>query len=309
MPLSANIRAGLFMSLSMAGFSVNDALIKSVLDEISVAQVMFVRGTIIVAGLLIYLRLRRLPILVSGMVTPPVMVRIGGELLTTILFLSALTQLPLANATAVLQAVPLVVTVGAALFFSEQVGWRRWTAILIGFAGMLLIVRPGLEGFNAATLLVVAAVLTAATRDLATRRIAIAIPSLTVSALTALAVTVTGLALIEPMGGWRPMDASVMAVLAAAAGFLFVGYHFIVLAMREGDIAFAAPFRYTALLWALVLGLIVFGDFPDIATLAGAAIIVATGLYTLYREQVRASAARKASSMPATRSTTNERAT
>lgn len=288
MPFSANIRACVFMSLSMAGFTINDALIKSVLEELNAGQVMFVRGMIIVACLLLYLRLLRLPIFVPGMASPPVILRTAGELMTTILFLSALAQLPLANASAVLQALPLAVTVGAALFLGEQVGWRRWSAILIGFVGVLLIVRPGLAGFNAATLLVVAAVVFAATRDLATRRIADAVPSLTVSAMTALAVTIVGLALIGPMGGWRPMDPTMLAKLTAAAGFLFVGYHFIVLAMREGDIGFVAPFRYTSLLWALVLGLLFFGEFPDPLTLTGAAIIVTTGLYTLYRERVRA---------------------
>jgi len=285
MPLTANIRACLFMSLSMAALTINDTLTKSVMDTLNTGQIMFVRGAIILACLLIYLRLVRQPILVPGMFSAPVVVRTSGELATTVLFLSALAHLPLANATAVLQAVPLAVTVGAALYLGEKVGWRRWTAILIGFCGVLLIVRPGLAGFDAYTLLVVGAVVFAAVRDLATRRIVATVPSLTISALTALVVTLAGFALIVPLGGWKPMDMSVIATLAAAAGFLFAGYHFIVLAMREGDISFVAPFRYTALLWALLLGLVFFGEFPDTATLAGAAIIVGTGIYTLYRER------------------------
>lgn len=304
MPLSANIRACLFMSVSMAALTINDTLTKSVMDTLNTGQIMFVRGAIILACLVIYLQLMRQPVLVPGMFSAPVLVRTGGELVTTILFLSALAHLPLANATAVLQAVPLAVTVGAALYLGERVGWRRWTAILIGFCGVLLIVRPGLAGFNAYTLLVVGAVFFAAVRDLATRRIVAAVPSLTVSALTALAVMLTGLALIVPLGGWKPMDTSVIATLTAAAGFLFAGYHFIVLAMREGDISFVAPFRYTALLWALLLGLVFFGEFPDAATLAGAAIIVGTGIYTLYREsravrEPRAALRSSASSRPA----------
>lgn len=216
----------------------------------------------------------------------------------TVLFLGALAHLPLANATAVLQAVPLAVALGAALYLGERVGWRRWTAILIGFCGVLLIVRPGLAGFNAYTLMVVGAVIFAAVRDLATRRIVATVPSLTISALTALTVTLTGLVLIVPLGGWTPMDASVVVILMAAAGFLFAGYLFIVMAMREGDIGFVAPFRYTALLWALILGLAFFGEFPDTATLAGAAIVVGTGIYTLYRES-RPGRARHAARRPA----------
>jgi len=307
MPLSANIRACLFMSLSMAGFTINDTLVKSVMDTLNTGQIMFVRGTMIVAGLLVYLRLRRQPLFVPGLISAPVVLRTGGELTTTILFLSALAHLPLANATAVLAALPLAVTIGAAMFLGEQVGWRRWSAILIGFCGVLLIVRPGMAGFNAATLLVVGAVVFAAVRDIATRKIAGSVPSLTVSALTALCVTLAGLALVGPLGGWRPMDLPTLATLAAAAGFLFIGYQFVVMAMREGDIGFVAPFRYTSLLWALMLGFVVFGDFPDVATLAGAGIVVGTGIYTLYRERVRRSqtraATRSAASPPPARGT------
>ncbi|WP_306049319.1 DMT family transporter [Oceaniradius stylonematis] len=298
MPLSANIRGCLFMSLSMAAFTINDTLTKSVMDTLNTGQIMFVRGAVILAGLLVYLRVLRRPILAKGMFSAPVIVRTGGELAMTVLFLGALAHLPLANATAVLQAVPLAVALGAALYLGERVGWRRWTAILIGFCGVLLIVRPGLAGFNAYTLMVVGAVIFAAVRDLATHRIVATVPSLTISALTALTVTLTGLVLIVPLGGWTPMDASVVVILMAAAGFLFAGYLFIVMAMREGDIGFVAPFRYTALLWALILGLAFFGEFPDTATLAGAAIVVGTGIYTLYRES-RPGRARHAARRPA----------
>lgn len=194
-------------------------------------------------------------------------------------------MLPLANVSAVLQALPLAVTMGAALFLAEPVGWRRWLAILSGFGGVMIIIRPGFEGFNAYALLALVTVTFCAVRDLATRRIPDEIPSLLVSVTTAIAVTIGGGVLIVPFGGWTPVEAGEVGLLFAAAVLLLFGYQFIIMSMREGDISFVAPFRYTALLWAILLGFLIFGDVPDAAMIAGSMIVVGSGLYTLYRER------------------------
>ncbi len=285
MTLSPNLRAALFMAISMAGFTLNDALTKTVIGDISAAQVMLVRGSFatIMIGLLAWhggvlsslTSLRR----------PLVAVRAASEIGSTLCFLAALAQMPLANVSAILQALPLAVTMGAALFLNEPVGWRRWTAILVGFAGVLIIVRPGFEGFNSYSLLALLCVAFCALRDLVTRRIPEDIPSLAVSFATALFVTVVGGVLVLPYGGWTELTVTSTSMLLGAAILLIVGYQFIIMAMRVGDISFVAPFRYTALIWALLLGLVVFGEVPDAAMLVGAAIVVASGLYTLYRER------------------------
>ncbi|WP_292529273.1 DMT family transporter, partial [Mesorhizobium sp.] len=263
MLLSPNLRGALFMVVAMSGFTLNDAITKVASESMNMAQVMLIRGAFasLFVGLLAW---QRGALALSGsMLQPMVAVRVAGEAGATVSFLIALAHLPIANVSAVLQALPLAVTMGAALVFNEGVGWRRWLAIAIGFAGVLIIVRPGFEGFSIYSVLALACVACCAVRDLATRRIPQAIPTLLVSTTTALAMTMLGAALLLPMGGWTPMTGESTASLAMAAVLVVIGYQFIIMAMRMGDISFIAPFRYTALLWSILLGLFVFGDVPD----------------------------------------------
>lgn len=290
MVISPNMRGALFMSLSMAGFTFNDSIIKLLTGDLSVAQVIFLRG--LIASLLIFLLARQ-----QRALRPPrvllnrwVAIRILGEVGGTITFLMGLAQIPLANASAILQALPLAVTMGAAIFLAEPVGWRRWGAILAGFAGVMIIVRPGVEGFSPYSLMIVGTVIFASARDIATRKIHAAIPSLYLSTVTAMAVTLAGLFLIWPMGGWKPVSASEFGLISLAACLVLVGYQFIIMSMREGEISFVAPFRYTGFLWAVLLGMVVFGEFPDAFMMTGGAIVIGSGLYTLYRERIKSSA-------------------
>jgi drug/metabolite transporter (DMT)-like permease len=286
MSASPNLRAALFMSVAMAAFTSNDAITKSLTDEMNAGQIMFVRGVFatLFVGLLAWQRgAMRAP---ARSFHPMVMVRSLCELGGTTFFLLALAKMPIANVSAVLQSLPLAVTMGAALALREPVGWRRWLAIVIGFAGVLVIVRPGSEGFSAYSLSALLCVAFCAVRDLATRRIPEDIPSLLVSTVTAGFVAIFGGAMVAPLGGWTPLSADSTLLLAGAAVLLIPGMQFLILAMRTGDISFVAPFRYTALLWAIVLGLVIFGEMPDGFMLAGAVVVIASGLYSLYRETV-----------------------
>lgn len=280
------MRAALFMTVSMAGFTVNDGITKYVSEFMNMGQVMFLRGvfaTLFIGllawhqGALANLRLALQPL---------VLLRVAGEILATVTFLIALAQLPIANVSAVLQALPLAVTMGAALIYGETVGWRRWLAIVVGFAGVAVIVRPGLEGFSAYSLVALVCVGFCTVRDLATKRIPEHIPTLLVSTVTAFAVSVCGAFLVQPMGGWTPPSLRELVLIACSASLLLVGYQFIILSMRVGDISFVAPFRYTGLLFSILLGFVVFGDIPDLPMIVGSAIIVGSGLYMLYRERV-----------------------
>lgn len=276
------------MAIAMAGFTVNDTFVKSVSAEINVAQIMFVRGLMassLIAGLAWYLGALR-PL--SFLKKPGVVARTVGELLATVTFLAGLAHMPLANASAILQALPLAVTLAAVLFMDEQVGWRRWTAISVGFLGVLIIVRPGMQGFSPYSLLIVACVFAAAFRDLSTRRAPHDVPTLYMTLATAVTITIAGGVLIVPFGGWMPMSPLLVLKLFAAACFILFGYLFIIQAMRQGEISFVAPFRYTSLLFALVLGFLAFGDLPDPYMLAGSALIIASGTYSFYRERIRA---------------------
>ncbi|MBZ9677659.1 DMT family transporter [Mesorhizobium sp. ES1-1] len=286
MALSPNVRSASFMLIAMAGFTFNDVITKFSSESMNMAQVMFVRGAF--ASLFVGLLAWRSGALaqLNLMLQPLVAIRVIGEAGGTVTFLVALAHLPIANVSSVLQALPLAVTMGAALVFKEKVGWRRWLAIALGFTGVLIIVRPGFEGFSMFSLAALASVACCTVRDLATKRIPAAIPSLLVSTATAVAMTVVGAILLGPMGGWTPLTGQGTALLALAAILVVIGYQFIIMAMRTGDISFIAPFRYTSLLWSIALGFLIFGDVPDLAMIIGATIIICSGLYTLYRERV-----------------------
>lgn len=275
----------MFMALSMFGFTANDAITKGLTDDLNMGQIMLVRGAF--ATLLIALFAWQQGALARPALAfnPKVALRAGFELGATLFFLTALAHMPIANISAVLQSLPLAVTMGAAMFFGEPVRWRRWLAILVGFAGVLIIVRPGLEGFSVYSLFALGCVVCAAARDLFTRQVPNEIPTLLISTATALLVTAFGGILVVPLGGWSPIGLTETAMLAAAAVLLIIGYQFIILAMRTGEIAFVAPYRYTALLWAILFGMLLFGEWPDAAMLLGSALVVISGLYSLYRER------------------------
>ncbi|WP_099866754.1 DMT family transporter [Pararhizobium haloflavum] len=299
MPLSANVRGALFMSLAMAGFLFNDTIVKVLSSDMNVGQVMILRGmvatTLITA--LAWHRGALRPL--ATIMEPMIVLRVIGEVGGTVTFLIALTHIPIANASAILQALPLAVTMGAALFLAEPVGWRRWTAIAVGFLGVMIIVRPGVAGFSAYSLLVLATVGFAALRDLATRMVRADVPSLFLSVVTSPIVALTGLVMAPLMGGFSPVEAKHAGLILFGAILLLFGYQFIIMAMREGDISFIAPFRYTNLLWAMLVGYLVFGDIPDRYMIVGAAIIVGSGLYTLYRERRKPEAEPVAAETPA----------
>lgn len=293
MALSANSKGAVMMALAMAAFTCNDALVKSLSSDLNLGQIMVVRGTL--TTLLVYAIARYSGALAGFRLVlhPLVLARTVLEITSTVTFLSALKYMPLPNISAILQSLPLAVTLGAALFLKEPVGWRRWSAIVVGFIGVMIIVRPGPEGFTMASLLAIFSVFSTAGRDLVTRRIPQHIPSLSITVFTAAANAIFGVFLIMPLGGWQPMEPLHMLKLAGAAVFLFVGYQSVITAMRTGEISFVAPFRYVSLLWALVIGYLAWSDVPDATVWIGAAIVIASGLYTFYRERRRLNLAPK----------------
>jgi drug/metabolite transporter (DMT)-like permease len=285
MPFSDNARGAAFMALAMAAFTGNDALMKQVTQDVPLMQAIVVRGLLSGAMLAaLAMATGGLHMALSRADRGPVALRTLAEVGATLTFLTALMHLPLANISAILQALPLAVTLAAALFFGDRVGWRRLSAIAVGFAGVLLIVRPGAEGFTVWSLVAVASVLCVVVRDLCTRRLTGVLPTSTVALYTAGAVTAMGAVGMAFGPGWQPVDGAALAALAGAAMLLVVGYTFIIKAMRVGEVSFVAPYRYTSLLWAILLGWLMFGTLPDALTWAGSALIVASGLFTMWRE-------------------------
>lgn len=275
------------MAAAMAGFTMNDAITKAVSSEMNFGEIMLVRGVVAIALIAVLAWHQGAMRPLRTLVMKPVALRVAGEVLGTVTFLAAIVHLPLANTAAIFQALPLAVTLGAALMFGEPVGWRRWLAIAAGFIGVLIIVRPGVEGFNQFSLFALISVFFCAVRDLATRRIPAQVPSLFITLVTTVTVTLAGAAIIVPLGGWTPPSSRALGLLTLAAVLLLIGYQCVIMALRTGDISAVAPFRYSALLWAMLLGYLVFGDVPDAMMVTGATIIVLSGLYAFYRERIR----------------------
>lgn len=286
-----NARGILSMNFGMFGFIGSDTLVKYLTQTLPLGETIFLRGLFactIVAAVLIWTGSWRAW---RQVLTVRMGFRVIGEMGSTVLYLAALVHMPIANATAVFQVNPLIMTVGAALFLGEKVGPRRWTAVALGFVGVMIIVRPGLAGFDAWSLAVIAAVLFVALRDLVTARLPSGLPNSLVLFATALSATVLGPMLIpfEHLVGarteWVMPDAHLVGLAALNAVSLLGGYLGLLLATRLAETSAIAPFRYMLLVWAFLFGVVVFGQFPDVPTLVGTAIVVSTGLYAFHRER------------------------
>lgn len=283
--LRENFHGSLLMVAAMAGFALEDMFIKAMGARLPVGEVLALLGA---GGALIFgaIALWRGDRLISrDLLAGPVLLRNAGEILGTICFVSAVIFTPLAQASAILQATPLAVTLGAALFLGETVGWRRWSAILIGFAGVLIVIRPGTEGFSVLSLLAVVAVVGLAVRDLATRRVPRAITSMQLATYGFGVLVPAGVAigLVTPEPVLMPSPAE-WGMIAGALIVGPLGYYALIAAMRIGEVSVITPFRYTRLIFAMAISWAVFSEPPDRWTLIGGAVIVASGLYTPWRQ-------------------------
>jgi len=274
-----------YMTIGMFGFVVNDSLMKLVLQDIPVMQAIFIRGVIASLAMLLLVRL-------TGGLTgllknwhPLLLVRALGETGAAFLYLTAITYLPIANATAILMAMSLFVTLAAALFLGEQVGVRRYLAIAVGFIGVLIILRPGGDDFNIYSLYVLAAIMFMVIRDLATRKMPATMPSVVIATTSMIGVMLMG-GLGMMFQGWQPVPDVRYLPLLSAAALLVLGFQFSVLALRRGDISITAIFRYTSLIWGGLMGFLIFNEIPHWTMWLGSAIIIGAGLFVLWRERL-----------------------
>ncbi|MDP2581727.1 DMT family transporter [Shimia thalassica] len=281
-----NIQGILLVVFAMAGFTIEDMFIKQLSDPLPTSQILIWLGlgsSLIFAALAV---LRGDRILAPEAWKTLPLIRAAGEAVAAMAFASALALVDISTVAAVFQALPLVITMGAALFLGEKVGWRRWTAIGLGFIGVLLIIRPGMAGFDPATLLVLIAVFAIVVRDLVTRRLDPSISSYVVSMQGFASMVVAGLVMMPfTTKAAGVIGSSEAAMFAGAILFGALGYWGIVTAMRLGEASVVAPYRYSRLLFSIIIGVVVFGERPDLPTLAGAALIIGSGLYTFLRER------------------------
>ena len=281
--LPENVRGIVAMLGAMAAFSFGDALMKLASDRFPTGEVIFVRGLMSVGaiwwlavrtGAMADLHLLRLPYLPT---------RTLGDVAASLFFIAALGRLPLADASAILQTNPLAVTAGAALFLGEKVGWRRWAATAVGLLGVLMIIQPGSSAFSWASLLVIGAVLSSAMRDLVTRKMP-DIPTVLITGAAVVATAIASLALL-PFETWRMLRLLDYAVLAAAGACVLAGQFLVIISIRAGDVSAVVPFRYSAIVWALLLSFLIWHHLPNAMTMLGIVVVCGAGLYAFYREE------------------------
>ncbi len=289
--MSPNARGALFMVLSMCAFAGEDAFLKFAFQDVPRGMAFTLFGLIAMTiCALLSLRAGE-AVFPKSFLSRGLLIRSGIELIGRLFYTLSIAFVSLSLTSVILQATPLVVTLGAALLFSEKVGPRRWIAMLIGFAGVILILRPTPEMFDPLVIFPVIGMLGFAGRDLATRASPPHVSGRQLGTLGFIVVTVAGL-VIWAFDPRLPHGASAAAwgAIVVAALFGTVAYNALTTAMRSGEIGVVAPFRYSRLLVALVIAYLAFGERPDAITLLGGALIVATGLYTLLRTGRRAQA-------------------
>lgn len=284
--MSDNLRGSLFMVLAMLGFAIEDAFFKAATGtgDVSAGVGTMLFGIFGTSFFVLYALWIREPLVSRAYVQGPLLIRSAFEILGRLFFALSLAFAPLSTTSAILQAAPLVVTLGAALVLKEKVGLRRWVAMSIGFAGVLLILRPTPSGFDATAVFAILGMIGFAGRDLMTRASPPEVSATQLGILGFLMVFIAGV--VITMFESAPISAPSVPALTMLMGTGLaglVGYSALTKAMRTGEVSVVAPFRYSRLLIALVFAYLIFGERPDALTLIGATLIVGSGVYTLVR--------------------------
>lgn len=281
----ANTRAIFLMTAAMAAFAISDAFINRAAETLPTGQILAITSAL---GLIPFLyRLVRIkePVFSANIWNHAVMIRTAGEVLGSLGYVMALSLVPLATASAMLQAQPLAVTLAAAVFLRERVGPRRWTAVGLGFIGVLMIIRPGAEAFDPSVLWTLLGIAGLTARDLGTRMLPKDISTSFVSFWALFLLSILGLAIMPVDGAWRPVEGLNWIWLIGCSASVAVAFVVITAALRIGEISAIAPFRYTRMVFALAIAILVLGESPDAMTWAGTALIIGSGVYAFWRER------------------------
>jgi drug/metabolite transporter (DMT)-like permease len=282
MTLTENQRGALYMTASMAGFAVEDMFVKAAAKGLPLAQILIFNGLFGVAVFAIMSLSRREPVFPRTVLSGPMLVRSGFEVVGRLFYGLAISLTALSTTSAILQATPLLVVAGAALVFGEKVGWQRWLAVLVGFVGVLIILRPGAD-FSPLSLLAVVGLVGFAGRDLATRAAPKGMSNRQLGTLGFAMLATAGGVLLVVTGKAALPDGHTLALMTGSAVFAVLGYHALTYAMRTGEVSAVTPFRYTRLIFAMALAMILFHERPDPATWIGATMVVASGIFALTR--------------------------
>ena len=281
-----NFKGILLMLIAMAGFTMEDLFMKKLSVNLSTGQILITLGfgSSLVFALMAKSKGYKLTAKIfwsKGMI-----IRQFAEGIAAVAFITSLTLIPLSTVAAVFQATPLVITMGAALFLGEAVGWRRWLAIIVGLIGVLIIIRPGLNSFDPNVGYVLIAVLFVTVRDLITRKLPMNVPSTIVSFQAFASLIIAG-GIVIFLSDQKIVSLDENQIYFVLGGIIFgvIGYYCIVASTRIGEAGVVTPFRYFRLLFAIIIGFLFFNERPDFLTLLGASIVIMTGIYTVLRER------------------------
>ena len=283
--MTENFRGALLMMICMGAFVLNDAFVRLAGDTLPLGQILFFRGLITTFVLVIaawYAGIFRIE--VSQEDKLKVVVRSIVEGLTAYFFLTAVLHMPFANVTAILQILPMTVTLAAAFLFKETVSRFRTTLILIGFIGVLFIIKPSVNGFNVYSFYALIAVFLITLRDLITRKLSTEVHTLLPTVSASFGVLLFSIILMFNTP-FQSLDMQNSFFILMAAFFIIFGYYTAVLVMRSGEISFISPFRYSAILFALIIGFVFFAEVPDKQAFLGMLIIATSGIVLLFRNK------------------------
>ena len=293
-----NTRRGVFLMMSaMALYIINDSLVKLASRHLPVGQILVVRG--------IFASLMMLAIVLGGghfnklksAFEKLIVIRAVTEAMVALCFITALSNLPIGDLTAIMQTTSILIVLITTVSGMERVSLSLWIAVLVGFCGVLLMVKPGASDFNIYTLIALLTTVFVASRDLITRKINPAIPTSIVSFTTTFSVVIIGIML--GTSNWVALEWLETLYLAGAAIFVTLGNLCAVKAQRIAPPATLSPFRYSILVWSFLSGILIFGEWPDLLSLIGSGLIVGAGLLTLHSEHKKSQTARKIPENPA----------
>lgn len=287
-----NFKGSVFMILAMFAFTLEDFFLKKATKFVPLGEILIICGLLGVIFFLGCSFIAKQNIIYEESLSAILIVRSIFEISGRVFYALAIAMMPITNASAILQATPIVVVLGAVIFLKEKVGWRRWGAILFGFFGVLLIIQPGAEGFNIFSIFAVLGMIGFAGRDLATRMSPSNMSNFQLGTFGFLMVFISGILItlfnlfIFPSNAvWINISAKNLGFIIANGVAGIIAYQCLTIAMRNGDVSFVTPFRYVRVLFALFFGVILLGEEPNILVLSGSLIVVLSGIYIILRRR------------------------
>jgi drug/metabolite transporter (DMT)-like permease len=282
-----NLKAALFVVIAMSMITTNDAIIKHITEVFNVGQIMFLRGALICVIFACVMRVRGQPVFQRRSLHRWSLFRALFELCATLFFLTGLSLLPIAVASTLGFSSPIFLALLAAVVLKEKVGLERWFVILLGFGGVLLITNPFAAGASWAVIFPLVCAFFVALRDIAIRYVPNDLPSTQVAFTNAWVVMIGG-GLYSIYQGWGEADAQWYLWFIALGIALYSGYLCLIIGSRLGELSFIGPFKYISILLAILYGYLIWDETPTLTMLAGATIIVISGIILLSSEKRRA---------------------